>query len=179
VTTMHPDLATEQTRIDYAYECLDVPLLVVGRTGPEHVITTADFTRPAGIAGAIALIALRDAQLDALLQPFGEEAWPTVGEDRQEALLGLVDRAHQTGQEVGWLSYLTLSDRFTLVRALNLGQRLERDLGTQYEHGRVTSVRNDLAHGRPPASGMEVIEALAIAERLLDALTARGDGGTD
>lgn len=154
----------------------NVPLLVVGRHGPEHVITTADFTRPAGIAGAIALIALLDAQLDALLQPYGDEAWPTFGGSRQEDLLRLVDRARQNGQEVGWLSYLTLGERFALVRALNLGQRLELDLGNQYEHERVTAVRNDIAHGRPPASGTEVIEALAIAERLLDALTGSDEG---
>ena len=45
-----------------------VPLLVVGRGGPEHIVTRADFARPAGLAGVLAVIALLDARLDELLQ---------------------------------------------------------------------------------------------------------------
>jgi hypothetical protein len=41
-----------------------VPLLVVGRDGPEYVVTVADFTRPAGQAGVLAVVAVLDGQLD-------------------------------------------------------------------------------------------------------------------
>jgi hypothetical protein len=59
-----------------------------------------------------------------------------------------------------------------LVRKLDLGNVLGLDLGTEKEHVLVTGVRNDIAHGRPPRNGTVVIEALAIAERLLDALAS-------
>jgi hypothetical protein len=52
-----------------------VPLLVVGRDGPEFIVTRADFTRPAGQAGVLAVLAALDAQLDELLRPYDAEAW--------------------------------------------------------------------------------------------------------
>jgi hypothetical protein len=68
------------------------------------------------------------------------------------------------------------SGRRDRVRArltpLGLSQRLSLDLGHEQEHIRITAVRNDIAHGRPVKSGTMVIEALAISERLLDALAA-------
>ena len=151
-----------------------VPLLVVGRDGPEHILTRADFTRPAGLAGVLAVIALLDAQLDELLQPYADESWPLVGAERQAELEEFVSRARQNSEEIVWLSYLMLRERFDLVRSLELSERLELDLGDEHEHIRVTAVRNDIAHGRPVKSGTMVIEALAISERLLDALAARG-----
>jgi hypothetical protein len=33
-----------------------VPLLVIGRRGPEHIVTISDFTRPAGQAGILAVL---------------------------------------------------------------------------------------------------------------------------
>jgi hypothetical protein len=84
-----------------------------------------------------------------------------------------VERARNNQEEVSWLSYLTLRERFDLVRALELGERLSLDLGSEQEHVCVITVRNDIAHGRPVKSGTLVIEALAISERLLDVLVAR------
>lgn len=151
----------------------DVPLLVVGRDGPEHIITRADFTRPAGLAGALAVIALLDAQLDELLQPYADRASTLIEQDRQDELGKFVERARRNSEEVSWLSYLYLSERLMLVRRLELGKELGLNLGDEQDHGLVTSVRNDIAHGRPPKSGSAVIEALSISERLLDALAAR------
>jgi hypothetical protein len=149
-----------------------VPLLVVGRDGPEHIITRADFTRPAGLAGALAVIALLDAQLDKVLQPFAEPAWDGIDTDRQCELESFVARARTNDEEVSWLSYLTLRERFDLVRRLDLGERLGLDLGIEQEHVLVTAVRNDIAHGRPVKSGTAVIEALSISERLLDSISS-------
>jgi hypothetical protein len=153
----------------------DVPLLVVGRDGPEHIVTRADFTRPAGLAGALAVIALLDAQLDELLQPFANAAWEGIEADRQLELESFVARARANDEEVSWLSYLTLRERFDLIRALDLDGRLRLDLGDEQEHVLVTAVRNDIAHGRPVRSGTTVIEALAVSERLLDSISGRHD----
>ena len=148
----------------------EVPLLLVGHTGPEFIITRADFTRPAGLAGVLAVIAALDAQLDQLLHPFDDEAWPLLADDRREKIGFYVDRAHRRSEEVHRLSYLMLGERFMLVRTLDLGRRLGADLGDESEHVRVTRVRNAIAHGRPVQSGSEVIPALAIAERILGSL---------
>ena len=155
----------------------DVPLLVVGRDGPEHIVTRADFTRPAGLAGALAVIALLDAQLDELLQPFAEAAWECIEADRQLELESFVARAHANDEEISWLSYLTLRERFALIRKLDLGGRLRLDLGDEQEHVLVTAVRNDIAHGRPVKSGTTVIEALSISERLLDSISSGAQTG--
>jgi hypothetical protein len=148
----------------------EVPLLVVGHAGPEFIITRADFTRPAGLAGVLGVIAALDAQLDELLGPLDEEAWPLLPADRREKIDVYVERAHRRSEEVHRLSYLMLGERFMLVRALELGRRLTADLGVEAEHVRVTRVRNAIAHGRPVQSGTEVIAALAIAERILDSV---------
>lgn len=151
----------------------DVPLLVVGRDGPDHIVTRADFTRPAGLAGALAVIALLDAQLDELLQPYADKAWPLLEAERQAELEEFVERARKNSEEVSWISYLYLSERFALVRSLALGAELGLDLGAEQEHVLVTAVRNDIAHGRPPRNGSAVIEALSISEQLLDAIASR------
>ena len=148
----------------------EIPLLVVGRGGPEHIVTRADFARPAGLAGVLAVIALLDAQLDELLQPHANESWKRIERSRQREIETFLKRARKQSEEVSWLSYLTLRERFDLVRALDLASALGRDLGTEQEHVLVIAVRNDIAHGRPVNSGKIVIEALAISERLLDAL---------
>ncbi len=92
--------------------------------------------------------------------------------ERQDELEKFVERALKSSEGVSWLTYLYLSERFCLVRTLGLGAMLGLDLGR--EHELVTTVRNDIAHGRPPKNGTAVIEALSISERLLDALAARG-----
>jgi hypothetical protein len=148
----------------------DVPLLVIGRDGPEFIITRADFTRPAGLAGVLAVIAALDAQLDELLRPFDSEAWPQLDEEKRAKIEQLLDWARRRSEEVHRLSYLTLGDRLYLVRTLELGQRLGIDLGNEAEHVRITGVRNDIAHGRPVQSGADVIEALETAERILDSI---------
>ena len=94
----------------------DVPLLVIGRDGPEFIITRSDFTRPAGLAGVLAVIAALDAQLDELLRPFDSEAWPQLDEEKRAKVEQLLTRARQRSEEVHRLSYLTLGDRFFLVR---------------------------------------------------------------
>lgn len=148
----------------------EVPLLVVGRDGPEYIVTRADFTRPAGVAGVLAIIVLLDAQLDELLRAFESEAWNHVDEERRDELSGLLERARQQDEEVIWTSYLTLRERFDLIRMLELSPRLSIDLGTQEEHELITSVRNDIAHGRPVRSGAVAIESLTVSERILDAI---------
>lgn len=148
----------------------DVPLLVVGRGGPEFIITRSDFTRPAGLAGVLAVIAALDAQLDELLRPFDDEAWALLSEERRLKISEYVNRAHRRDEEVHRLSYLTLGERFGLVRDLGLGDRIGVDLGSAEEHDCVTAVRNDIAHGRPVKSGGDVIRALEIAERILDSV---------
>ena len=57
-----------------------VPLLVVGRDGPEFIITRSDFTRPAGQMGVLAVIAALDAYIDDLLGPYEERALPLLTE---------------------------------------------------------------------------------------------------
>lgn len=158
----------------------DVPLLVVGRNGPEHIITRADFTRPAGQAAALAVLAALDAVLDDLLQPYDSEVWLQVAADRQKVIESRAADAHRRGEEVARLSYLTFGERLGAIRSLNLGRRLSVFLGSEVDHSKLTKVRNDIAHGRI-AHGAAVIEALDIAERVLDGLvlqavqTKRGD----
>jgi hypothetical protein len=149
----------------------EVPLLVVGRDGPEHIVSRADFTRVAGQAGVLAVLAALDAQLDEILRPFDAEAWPLLDGGRKEEIEGLVKRAAGEGEEVHRLSYLTMRERFETVRGLRLGERLGIDLGFQSDHEKVTRVRNDIAHGREVPSGLLAIEALEIAEQLLDEIT--------
>jgi hypothetical protein len=148
----------------------NVPLLVVGRDGPAFIVTRSDFTRPAGLAGVLAVIAALDAQLDELLRPFDSEAWTLLDEEARIKLEAYLDWARKRSEEVHRLSYLTLRQRFRLVRDLELGRRLAIDLGNEPEHDRITSVRNDIAHGRPVRSGADVIAALEIAERILDSI---------
>ena len=112
-----------------------IPLLVIGRGGPEHIVTRADFTRPAGQVGVLAVVAALDAQLDEFLQQFDAEAWDNVAEERRIQIFELIDRARTRSEEVERLSYLTLRERFELVDVLKLGARLGLDLGTQQEHG--------------------------------------------
>ncbi len=147
-----------------------VPLLVIGRDGPEFIVTRADFTRPAGQVGVLAVLAALDAQLDELLRRFDEEAWNKLSAERHVRIEGLIDQAKTRSEEVDRLSYLTLRERFDLVRVLDLGDRCGVDLGSQGEHELVTSIRNDIAHGRVVPNGVDVIRALQIAERILDAV---------
>jgi hypothetical protein len=149
-----------------------VPLLVVGRDGPEYIVTRADFTRSAGQAGVLAVLATLDAQLDDILRPYDAEAWPLIPANRQREIEKLVQRAADRDEEVHRLGYLVLRERFELAGQLRLAERLQIDLGSQMEQECVTSVRNDIAHGREVSSGLRVIEALKIAERLLDSITS-------
>jgi hypothetical protein len=148
----------------------DVPLLVVGRGGLAFIITRADFTRPAGLAGVLAVIAALDGMLDGVIREFDEPAWDVLDEERRADILTFVERARGRSEEVHRLSYLTLRERFLLVRELRVGEALGVDLETQAEHDLVVAVRNDIAHGRPVRSGSAAIAALETAERLLDAL---------
>lgn len=154
-----------------------VPLLVIGRTGPQFIVTRADFTRPAGQAGVLAVLVALDAQLDELLRDFDEEAWNKLSAQRQKAIEVHVERARKRSEEMYRLSYLTLGERFEVVRQLELSGRLALGLGTQSEHELVTAVRNEIAHGREVRGGVEVIRALEVAERILDAIADRGRAG--
>ena len=147
-----------------------IPLLVVGRGGPEHIVTRADFARPAGLAGVLAVIALLDARLDELLQPYADESWRRIKPDRQREIETFLQRARERSEEVSWLAYLTLRERFDSCEDSISESKLGLDLGAEQDHVLVTSVRNDIAHGRPIRSGTMVIEALAVSERLLDEL---------
>jgi hypothetical protein len=70
-----------------------IPLLVVGRTGPEHIVSLADFGRTAGQAAVLAVLAVLDAQLDELLRRFDAEAWPHLSDERQAEIVAWVDAA--------------------------------------------------------------------------------------
>jgi hypothetical protein len=152
----------------------DVPLLVVGRDGPEFIVTRADFTRPAGLAGVLAVIAALDAQLDEVLRRFDSEAWLHLGAEKQAKLEEYMEWAGARSEEVQRLSYLSLGERLFLIRTLEIGRRLGVDLGSQQEHEQITNVRNDIAHGRPVRSGADVIAALGFAERILDSIQEAG-----
>jgi hypothetical protein len=152
------------------------PLLVVGRNGPEYIVTEADFTRPAGQAGIIAVIAVMDAELDAFLRPHDHEVWAVLTSKRRREIESLVDRARRRDAEVPRLGYLTLTERLELVRRLRLDRRYGIELGAQVEHELVVSIRNDIAHGREVRDGSAAMKALACAERYLDRLdTVDGD----
>jgi hypothetical protein len=148
------------------------PLLVVGRHGPEFIVTRADFTRPAGRAGVLAVLAALDAQLDELLRPFDSEAWELLPSQTRDRVERLARRAHDHEEEVHRLAYLTLGERFELVRKLNLASRFGVDLGDEHEQQCVIDVRNDLAHSREFRSGTDILRALEIAETLHDVVTA-------
>jgi hypothetical protein len=145
-----------------------VPLLVVGRDGPEFIVTRADFTRPAGQAGVLAVLAALDAQLDELLQPYDAEAWELLEPERRVEIDELITRARARSEEVHRLGYLTLRERFELIRGLDLAGRFAVDLGNQGQHELVITIRNDIAHGRELGSGTNAIKALELAERLID-----------
>ena len=150
----------------------EVPLLVVGRNGPDHIITRSDFTRPAGLAGVSAMIKswTRSSTRFSALRGRGLGDYHP---DHQDRIARFVGRANKRDEGVGWLSYLTMRERFEVVRALRLGPRLTIALGTEDEHVRLTTVRNDIAHGRPVKSGSAAIDALALAQQLLDSLATR------
>jgi hypothetical protein len=150
----------------------DVPLLVVGKYGPEHIVSRADFTRPPGQAAALALLSVLDVQLDELLRPFEDEFWMRLPEERKRVLTKRVVRAQKRSEEVGWRSYLTIGERLEAVTALQLGSRLSVDLGSKEEHVLLAGVRNAIAHGRE-APGADVIDALVVTERILDAIFER------
>jgi hypothetical protein len=147
----------------------DLPLLVVGRQGPEYLITRSDFTRPAGQAAALAVLAALDSELDALIRPHEAEVWERLDPERQKVIDGRVADARRRNEDVGRLSFLTFGERLGAVRALDLSRELNLPLGSEDEHVRLTKVRNDIAHGRTP-HGAAVIDALDIAERILDSL---------
>ena len=147
-----------------------VPLLVVGRKGPEYIVTRADFTRPAGQAGAIAILAALDAQLDELLRPYDADAWEVLSEEKRDEIETFVERAHTRSEEVHRLGYLTLGKRFEVVRKLDLASRLGIDLGSEADQQLVTSVRNDIAHAKQERSGADILQALDLAEKMLDAI---------
>jgi hypothetical protein len=150
----------------------DVPLLVVGREGPEYIVTRSDFTRPAGHAGVLAVLAALDAQLDELLRPYDAEAWELLEEEKQAEIERFVQRAQARSEEVHRLGYLTLGKRFELVRELDLVSRLGIELGSQADQELATAVRNDIAHAKQERSGTDVLEALDIAETMLDVIDA-------
>jgi hypothetical protein len=143
----------------------------VGRNGPEYIVTRSDFTRPAGQAAALAVLAALDAQLDDLIQPYDSEVWALLDAERQKVVEGRVAAARRRDEEVRRLSYLTFGERLAAIRSLDISARIGVSLGGQSDHSKLTKVRNDVAHGRT-AHGAAVIEALDIAERLLDALLA-------
>ena len=147
-----------------------IPLRVIGRTGPEHIVTLSDFTRPAGQAGILAVLAVLDAQLDEFLRPHDHEVWALLSLERRRALNKLVDRARRRDSEVPRLGYLTLRERFEAVRRLRLDRRYEIDFGVEEEHIGITAVRNDIAHGREVEDSRSAVGALASAERLLERL---------
>ena len=149
-----------------------VPLMVVGRDGPEFIITRSDFTRPAGQMGVLAVIAALDAYIDDLLGRYEERALPLLTDEERAHVDEVAGRAHKRSEEVNRLSYLTLGPRLRLVRDLGLAAELQIALGTQSEHETVVKVRNDIAHGRV-ATGLESIRALMLAERFLDAIAER------
>jgi hypothetical protein len=149
-----------------------VPLLVVGREGPEYIVTRSDFTRPAGHAGVLAILAALDAQLDELLRPYDAEAWDLLEDEEQAKIESFVQRAHGRAEEVHRLGYLSLGKRFELVRELDIANRLGIDLGSQGDQELVTAIRNDIAHAKQERSGADVLEALELAEMMLDVIDA-------
>jgi hypothetical protein len=152
-----------------------VPLLVIGRRGPEHVVTISDFTRPAGQAGILAVLAVLDAQLDEFLRPHDHEAWALLPTARRREVERLVDRAKRRDAEVPRLGYLNLRERFEAVRRLRLDRRYEIELGNEAQHVMITAVRNDIAHGREVDDPHAAIAALATAESYLTQLENAAD----
>ena len=146
------------------------PLLVVGRDGPEFIVTRSDFTRPAGQMGIIAVIAALDAYMDELLSPHDKQAEQHLTDDERNHVDVEGEKAKGRSEEVRRLSYLTLGSRLRLARELELAVKLDVDLGSQNDHDTIVSVRNDIAHGREVPSGLRAIEALMSAERILQAL---------
>ena len=147
------------------------PLLVVGRDGPAHVITRADFTRPAGNAAVLSLLVALDAELDLALQPYEKRVWPTLTEKRQSDIRRLVESAKHREQELPPLSYLSFGERIEAVHTLQLSEHSDINFGSQHERELMTSVRNQLAHGRTP-DGCAALDALTLGLRLLQQLTA-------
>lgn len=147
------------------------PLLVVGRDGPQHIITRADFTRPAGQAAVLSVLVTLDAELDEALRPVEDSAWAALEEKRRKDIEQSMERARDRDQEVPRLSYLLFRDRLEVSRRIGLAERLSLDLGSQRDHDLLTSVRNDLAHGRTP-EGCSAIEALIIGLRILQDIAA-------
>lgn len=147
----------------------DVRLLIVGRRGPQYLVTRADFTRPAGQAAALAILATLDSQLDELLRPYEADIWPRVSPERKDVIEGRVAEAQRRNEDVGRMSYLTFGERLAFVRVLDVGRRAGVDLGSEEEHVRLARVRNDIAHGRTP-HGSEIVVALETAERILDSI---------
>jgi hypothetical protein len=150
-----------------------VPLLVVGRNGPEHIVTRSDFTRPAGQAGILAVIAVLDAMLDVFLQPHDHEVWARLTRKRRSEIDELVGRARRRDAEVPRLGYLSLRERFEAVRRLCLDRRYRMGLGNEEGHNLVVATRNDIAHGREVKQGLAAMRALVLAEDYLDGLVER------
>lgn len=146
------------------------PLLVVGRDGPAFVITRADFSRAAGQMGVLSVIAALDASLDLHLAPFDAEGWRLLDREEQALLEDVAARAARRGEQLPAMRFLSLGQRFRLVRKLCLPDRLGVEMGSQPEHELVICVRNDIAHGREIQSGGDAIKALLVAERILDSL---------
>ena len=146
------------------------PLLVVGRQGPEYIVAQADFTRPAGQAGILAVIAVLDAELDAFVGVHDREVWPLLPSKRRRAIETLAQRARRRDAEVPRLGYLTLAERLAAIRRLRLDRRYGIQLGTQSEHELVVAVRNDVSHGREVRDGLAAMKALVHAENYLDRL---------
>jgi hypothetical protein len=146
------------------------PLIVVGPEGPEFIVTRSDFTRPAGQAGVLGVLGTLDTRLDELLQLFADEVWDWLDEDNRKKIEGRRRLAVKRNEEVSPLSYLTLGQRLKASRELSLGRRLGIELGSAEEHKVINDARVDLAHGKQELGGKELLESLALAERLLDAL---------
>ena len=106
-------------------------------------------------------------------RPYADESWERIKPERQREIESFLKDARERSEEVIWLAYLNLRERFELVRELELGATLGLDLGTKQDHQLVTAVRNAIAHGRPVESGTMVIEALAVSERFSTRLQPR------
>lgn len=147
------------------------PLLVVGHDGPEYIVSRADFTRPAGTVAALALFGALDAQLDELLGRHEGRDWRRLlSPDRLAAIDGRYERARRQREDVSPLAYLTLGERLRLVRELRLGGEHGRNFGDEQDHVLITEVRNALGHGRDDVRGDDVLAAIGVAERILDAI---------
>ena len=146
-----------------------VPLLVVGRDGPQYMVTRADSRD-------------RRAKLETSPCSWRSTRYSTScysrstlrdGTSFQETSRGGREVVSTRSCALRGAASTQLSDALGTLPAnqsVGAGTRLRIDLGDQSEHELITSVRNDIAHGREAHSGTKVIEALEAAERIMDAV---------